>query len=411
MDLNTILKNTKEKSDRVKRTRQPVYIANEDRPYEYKEMNSSVKNNQNKTSNKPTTNRKQTDNKLATKRKQSDNKLVTKCKQSGNKVASKPITKVATKWQQSGNKVATNRPFSALVGLQRFIVLLIYEECKKSRSKITDPLTIEYIAKQLNSYKNTVKTSIYRLEIKGYLLRNEYKNGRGGWTRYELPKEVFHELLQNETGNKLATNWQQTVNKVVSKVVTEPITSPSSSSSIYKTTTTELPDDWLKINLTDTNEFGFTHSHLLQLYKTGEFTSKIIEDSIKHFLFDLQQNNKAKEIKTNSLSYFMGILRRSGIYAAPENYESSKDRAMRLYLEKEKVIQEKRASLENELFSVEFNKWSNHLSEEDKNQIIPDEAKKINLNGPKIAALRLHFKQTFWPELRKTIIGNIETEK
>lgn len=410
MDLNTILKKTKETSDRVKRNREPVYIATAERPYEVP-MLEKTPNEQTKKTDKGTTNRQQSGNKSITNNKQTDNKKRIKNRkwqQTDNKVTTKPITQVATKWQQIDNKVTTNRPFSALVGLQRSITLLIYQECKKSRSKITDPLTLEYIGHQIKSDKRTVKTSIYRLEVKGYLLRKEYKNGRGGWTRYELPKEVFHELLQSESSNKPITNRQQTDNKVVSEVATQPITNPSSSSSyIYKTTTTKLPDEWLNIELSEASSFGLTSNHLLQLYKIGGYDPVVIEDSIQYFLFDLKHNNKAKEIKTNPLSYFMGILKRVGVYAVPDNYESPKDRAMRIYLEKQKVIQEKKVAMEKECFSIEFQEWLDNLSEEGKNQIIPDDARKMNLAAPKIAAMRSHFEKKVWSSKKNQLMNKI----
>ncbi len=409
MDLNTILNKTKKTSDRITRTRKPVHIATEDRPYE--NLNpEKTHNDQTKTDNKQITNRQQSANKVVTNRKQTGNKKDgenIKWQQTDNKVVTKPITQVVTNQQQTGNKVVTNSPFSALVGLQRSITLLIYQECKKSRSKITDSLTLEYIGHQVKADKKTVKTSVYRLVVKGYLLRKEYKNGRGGWTRYELPRDVFHELLQTETDNKQTTNWQQTSNKVVPEVVTQPITSPpSSGSSIYRiTTTTKLPDEWLNIDIDEAACFGLTQNHLLQLHKIGDHDPKVIQDSIQYFLFDLEYNNKKKEIKTNPLSYFMGILKRVGVYTAPNNYESPTDRAMRIYLEKQKATQKRKIAMEEEYLNIEFQKWLELLSEEEKNKIIPEEARKINLTGPKTAALHLHFKEKVWKIKKNGILS------
>ena len=93
------------------------------------------------------------------------------------------------------------------MGLQRKLILLIYENCKIARSKITEPLTLEYISEQIKIPLGSIKTTIRRLEMKGYVKRIEYKNGRSGWSKYEIPKNIFNEMLQNETGHKLDTNW------------------------------------------------------------------------------------------------------------------------------------------------------------------------------------------------------------
>jgi hypothetical protein len=59
------------------------------------------------------------------------------------------ITLSITKWQQTNNKVATNSTklfsFSSLVGLQKALAIFNYQECKKARLKITEPLSLEYI--------------------------------------------------------------------------------------------------------------------------------------------------------------------------------------------------------------------------------------------------------------------------
>jgi DNA-binding transcriptional regulator PaaX len=62
-----------------------------------------------------------------------------------------------------------------------------------------------------------IRTTIQRLEKKGCIRRIEFKNGRGGWTRYELPESIYHEVLRSETSNKPATNPQQSGNRTGNK--------------------------------------------------------------------------------------------------------------------------------------------------------------------------------------------------
>ena len=120
--------------------------------------------------------------------------------------------------------------------------------------------------------------STRRLEQKKLLRRGEYKNGRGGWTRYELPNELFQELLQLETQNKVSTNPEQSQYKVRTQPSTQPSTSPSSSSSSlyleeFKTTTTGEPEllksdsvqlspEWQTVDWSSL-EIGFTETHLV----------------------------------------------------------------------------------------------------------------------------------------------------
>ena len=129
---------------------------------------------------------------------QSGSKVVAKWQQSGNKAVAETGNKVVTKWEQTGNKLVTeNREtgnttgnkvvttfsFSSLVGLQKKILLFLYESCKAARSKITNPISLEHLSDSLKSSIGSLKTTIRRLENKQLLTRVEYKNGRGGWSK------------------------------------------------------------------------------------------------------------------------------------------------------------------------------------------------------------------------------------
>lgn len=393
MDLSLILEKTRKKSDKIKRTREPVYIATLERPYETMEEAIFV------TDSKPVTNQQQTDNKPVTNKQQITEHLATNRQQTDNKTDNKPITIR----QQTGNKPVTNWSFSVLTGIQRKIMIFIFNECKKSLSKITKPLTLEYMSHHINTDKMSIKTSAYRLEMKSFLLRVEYKAGRGGWTKYELPKDVFHDILQNETDNKLITNWQQTDNKPITQPVTQPVTTLSSSSSDINTTTTELSDEWQKIDISSLESIGLTFGHLTQLQRSGIESAEIIQDSINHFAYDLIHNSKAKEIKTTAIGYFMGIMKRAGLYTAPDNYESEKDRTLRIYMETKKRQQEKQAAVEAELIDLSYNEWSFELTEDEKKALLPDHTLNSKLEGPKIAALKTYFKKNIWPNIQNKI--------
>lgn len=123
-----------------------------------------------------------------------------------------------------------------------------------------------------------------------------------------------------------------------------------------------------------------------------------VQDSIDHFAYDLAHNGKTKEIKTNPLSYFMGIIKRVGVYTAPDNYESEKDRALRMYVEAKKRQQEKQAAMEVEMVEISYSEWISELTEDEKKSLIPDHALNSKLEGPKIAALKTYFKKNVWPE-------------
>jgi predicted transcriptional regulator len=293
------------------------------------------------TGNKVGTNREQTEHKPETNWVQiSDNRI-----QIGDKLGTKPVTKLETKWVQTGNKVDTKTRFSLVVGLQKSILISIYKDSKISRVKVTDPITLEYLSDQLKASKNSIKTTLKRLEKKELIIRNAFKNGRGGWTKYELPNDVYQEIMLLESQDKLETKWVQTDNKVGTQPGTQPGTTRPSSSSININTTTTKTEENTSIseyvNFDSLKNYGFNSHHFDQLFKINSTPKESLQDSIDHFAFDLEKNNKMKEIRTNPVTYFMGILRREGVYNAPANYESPREKALKQYQENKKKEEEK----------------------------------------------------------------------
>lgn len=378
----------------------------------------------NKTDHKPDTNRAQTEHK--TEHKVDTNKAQTEHKnrkeldtktQTEHKVDTKVNTKTNTKWIQTDHKLDTNNSFSSLIGLQRAIVVFFYEHCKILRSKVTEPISIEHIAKHLNIKVGSVKTTVRRLQEKNFLNRIEFKNGRGGWSKYEVPNHVFSELMQLETGNKLNTNWTQTRYKINTEPDTEIDTRDSSSSGSIinnKTTTTGtnnnsaiphnfLSEEWIKIDIEPLSTIGFTQTHLSQIASQNKLQPQIVQESINAFAFDLIQNNRAKTIKGDPINFFMGILRNGKPYAPPSNYESPEDKAMRIYLERMREIERKRTEGEKEAFNLAFNDWFLKLSPEQKREFLPLQMRRnVNLETSKLLenTAKRHFEKEIW-ELKK----------
>lgn len=321
-----------------------------------------------KTGNKLATNRTQTDNKLATNREQTDNKVAAEIiakRETGNKVGTQPTTLSATKWQQTDNKAATKTTFSSLVGLQRNIMLFLYSACKIARSRSTDSLTLEHLAHYLKTSSGSIKTTIQRLENKGCIKRAEFKNGRGGWSKYELLEGTFREMLQLETENKLTTNWQQSDNKVGAKPATQPTTSLSSSSSININTTTEESPS---INLKPLETINFSKHHLKQIRDQKILSDDEIQKSIEAFSFDLTKGHLGKV--RSPLNFFMKIVKNGSPYVS-DHYQDPEELFLKEKLEKarkEKIDKEKR---KEEYLDLKFNEWLEKQEKDELKELVP----------------------------------------
>ena len=139
----------------------------------------------------------------------------------------KTDSKVGAKWEQ---KTIENKFFS-LSGLQRQIIVFVYELCKFARDKKTDTLSICQIANKCNHAVKTVKNAINRLVKKNILFRNYFKTGRGGWTIYSIPNNIYQEILSLEHRDKETAKWEQSGSKLASKLASELVARGSSSSS------------------------------------------------------------------------------------------------------------------------------------------------------------------------------------
>lgn len=333
------------------------------------------------------TNRTQTGHKVDTnrtqKRAQTGHKLDTavlrECKDS-EKLDTKPDTRADTNRTQTEHKPDTKRHFGELIGLQRRLVVFVYRSCQKERAKISEPLTSEHVASSLQIQAGSVKTSFRRLEEKKFLRRHSFKNGRGGWARFELSDEVFNTLLHLETGHKLDTNRTQTGHKPDTKPDTQPDTSPPSSSSSdlkqnFNTTTTEaenLGSEWEVIDCSPLSEVGakFGQPQIAQIAKAGVVTPDELQDSIRMFAFDLLHNQKRQSIKGDPLNFFIGILR-NGPYLPPQNYRSPQELQKIAYAEWKRREEENLKSLDWEIIDAEFQAWWNALSDDERSEYSP----------------------------------------
>jgi predicted transcriptional regulator len=393
-------------------------------------------------------NRAQTDHKRVTNGLQADYKQITNGSQTDHTTDHTLDHKRITNGLQTDHKQVTNEQkrdsventkleLSRIHGKEKELLFFLFNSSKKSRSHLTEALTLEHILDSTNIAKNSVKTIIHRLAKKQIITRQESKTGRGGWTIFQVHADIHNQLLMQETerdkivnglqtDHKQVTNRSQTDHKQITQRITQRITNPSSSSSynINTTTDSDLTENFIaeldetaeniNIELAQLQQLGvhLNNSHIQQLLLDPEITPDIIDISCDAYWFDLNFNNKKKEIKTNTINYFMGIMRKVKCYAIPDNYKSKKQRA---YERLQEVITADR-EIERELENINFHKWIGVLSKDEKEKIISeqatDEDKQSFLmpgltamhEGIKNNVLRKYYKDVVMPNVPTTAV-------
>ena len=270
------------------------------------------------TDNKEITNGYQTDNiealKQITIEQQTDNKRITEISskiETDNKQVTKRVTEQITIEQQTDNKRITIVGFEALVGNEKNLLVLVFEDCLRIGSLVSPEITLSHISERLEISPGVAKMVIHRLVKKGFIERASSKTGRGGWIKFSITKDLYQDLRIRQTDNKQVTIGHQTDNKQVTKRVTEQITEPPCSSSnlnINNTTTTE-PDLWLSVpkNL----EGRVSIRQLRDFVKQGLISAEDLQSSLDGFAYDLEKGSiKAKN--GNPVAILIGAVKSGG---------------------------------------------------------------------------------------------------
>jgi predicted transcriptional regulator len=237
------------------------------------------------------------------------------------KVEPQPEPLHESKLSQSEAKPEPNGSFESLVGLQRDALIFVFDSCLNFGSKVSGPITISNLAISIRSTVAAARKAVQRLEQKGYIVRAEFKDGRGGWTKYALPQGIYSDLLSIKTRAKVESNLSQTRAKVEPQPEPQPEPKPSYSSSnnlnIITTNTGESEfsaEIILPINL---SRFGISKNNLQKLVDDKLCSLELVQKSIEALSFDVENG------KTGNLaSILFGVLRSGKEYISQKYSET-----------------------------------------------------------------------------------------
>ncbi|MBT6120133.1 hypothetical protein HOH45_01550 [bacterium] len=85
---------------------------------------------------------------------------------------------------------------SNLKGVQYQLLICLYHHCSPSDNFITSEISPSELAIYSSTSIPSVKKSISRLVSKGLLLKDSFKPGPSGWTKYILQKYLYQSILE-----------------------------------------------------------------------------------------------------------------------------------------------------------------------------------------------------------------------
>jgi hypothetical protein len=324
---------------------------------------------------------KNTDKTVIESRQRADNeptKLPTKVRQNNDKIPAQTPTQTQTISRQNGditehNKVPYNR-FSKLVGIQRKIIIFIYDCLKISREKHTNELTSSHISLSIEEKHDSVTRTMERMLKSGLLVRYDSKKGRGGWSKYEISEQLFLEIVQLETNNRLNRMPRQNTDIIMTQTPTQIPTAPSSSSSFNINNTTTTNEEGRNVDDIIFSDvllgMGFNHGHKVQIIRDSTMPIDEIQLSLDSLSFDLEFDDMKKSLRS-PISVIMKLLKNNSSYTSAKGYESEEDRIIRENTERTQAKNKERAEAKNKLINASFDEWVGEMSRNEIQNIVP----------------------------------------
>lgn len=278
------------------------------------------------------------------------------------KVEPKPEPNDEPKLSQTSAKVEPNVFFEELVGLQRNVLVHIFEMCVRTGSRTTPPVAISNLAIALETTVSAGRKAIQRLEEKGFIVRGAFKDGRGGWTKYELKEEVYKTLLLDNRTGKLEPNISQSRAKVDTQLEPKPEpSSPCSSSSslnLNNTTTTEEP---LWLNIPERLKGQIPVNQLRAMVRAGTIDHDTLEDSLWGFAHDLEKG-LVKSKTNNPTAVFIGAIKNGGYIS--QQYLTQKQAELQEVKARVGELKKIREELESGQLAEEFEAFKKDFPEQ-----------------------------------------------
>ena len=285
-----------------------------------------------------------------------------------------------------------------IAGIQENIFFYIVEVCNARGTFETGNLLTNDIASAANCTYGSAKMSLKRLIDKGLIIRKTGKRAKGGHINLSITKEIRMAALEVKREKSLRPMIHQQViqqRKQLDNISDNNVA--YSSSYINKTTTSELPEEWQKINIAPLAAIGFTEKHLVDVYVTKLTTPDIVQESINHFAYGLEHNATKYKAYPDPLNVLIGCLRKGKAWSE-SNYVSLQEKAIQELLARRRAEQERMNALEAELIHVEFLAWKKALSADRKKQILPE-----RFFGPEDSHLKVYFTENVWTQLRSQL--------
>ncbi|MBA2650362.1 MAG: hypothetical protein H0U75_12370 [Legionella sp.] len=272
-----------------------------------------------------------------------------------------------------------------------YLINIIFEHCHNNGSLITPPIETEEIRNALNVSPERVRNLIFRIVKKGGVKVLQYKSGQNAYRVFELPKSLYQAMIDVQHKQK---------RNLANQALAEPLASSLySSSSLNITTTTDLTDEWKKIDLTPLKQINFGLIELKNIFKkcASLFRPEQIQDSINKFSFGITNNpTRYKGMKSPSAVLVNHLCQ--GVLWEEDSYISQEE------IDRVNKESQRREFLIKQFKQPKFIEWLNGLNNIEKEELVPEVIRKgtsymIAKDVLQKEHATLYFENVIWPKL------------
>jgi hypothetical protein len=338
------------------------------------------------------------------------NNTIVKLQNSSNEYSNNVVTKSQDSDNESDNNVETKeRPFDnegtrhidkTYLNLQTLsgIQLIIFDRMLSIKNKINKEYYVQVnttsLAAQLGLSVNVLRVSIGRIVAKNLLVREPGFMGRNGSSNFKIPNVIIK--YKDEISQIKKTLGEHNSVNTVSNIEKDSQIQTSVSQEMFLRNSQDT-NWWNKLNLSPIEDYGFKHAQFKQL--DGLNNPEVIQESINHFGWGLENNNKNEKYKENPSRILLSVLKKGSAWIE-DGYKDPKELAMEQLIESKKRSIERKKKLEEEIYSMALDEWIESLTQEEIESIA--QRKNSTDITPQRAKLSLHFKENIW-SLKKVI--------
>lgn len=207
---------------------------------------------------------------------------------------------------------------SSLVGQEKLFVELVFQSCKENASLYSRQLSSVDVGLALNlpiedkiTLGKHVATVSSRIVKKGYFHKRESKTGRGGWTVYELPRQVYDQLILDEqTPYKHPTKHSKNGSIDISIIKNNINNNREITETLLVPPTPTVGEIYPNIDLTPVKDFHITKKHIYDIKKNKwDLDESTLQELINKFPVYASDPEMKKANRGSLASVFLGIVK------------------------------------------------------------------------------------------------------